>query len=164
MLSEISTKETQARAFSFFAFAGNVGIFLGPFLGMMRYITAVFNLLTSTGGGLANPAQQFPSIFKGIAFFEEYPYALSTIVPATFGFSAAVINAIFLKEVYFHLCQASCCMLTAVDTRSRGHKGQYRPKHVYISTTKVRWCFDCAISIRPYHASCIRVYCRYFHW
>lgn len=33
MLSEISTKHTQARAFSFFSFAGNLGIFVGPLIG-----------------------------------------------------------------------------------------------------------------------------------
>lgn len=33
MFSENSTKHTQARAFSYFAFAGNLGIFLGPLLG-----------------------------------------------------------------------------------------------------------------------------------
>jgi MFS family permease len=33
MLSENSTKHTQARAFSFFAFASNMGIFLGPLIG-----------------------------------------------------------------------------------------------------------------------------------
>jgi MFS family permease len=33
MISENSTKHTQARAFSFFAFASNMGIFLGPLIG-----------------------------------------------------------------------------------------------------------------------------------
>jgi len=33
MLSENSTANTQARAFSFFAFSGNLGIFLGPLIG-----------------------------------------------------------------------------------------------------------------------------------
>jgi len=33
MLSELSTKHTQARAFSFFAFAYNLGIFIGPLIG-----------------------------------------------------------------------------------------------------------------------------------
>jgi MFS family permease len=33
MLSENSTKYTQARAFSYFAFARNLGLFLGPLLG-----------------------------------------------------------------------------------------------------------------------------------
>jgi hypothetical protein len=33
MITENSTKETQARAFSVFAFSGNLGIFLGPMIG-----------------------------------------------------------------------------------------------------------------------------------
>lgn len=33
MLSENSTKQTQARAFSYFAFARNMGLFIGPLLG-----------------------------------------------------------------------------------------------------------------------------------
>lgn len=33
MLSENSTKHTQARAFSYFAFAGNLGLLVGPLLG-----------------------------------------------------------------------------------------------------------------------------------
>jgi MFS family permease len=38
MFSENSTKHTQARAFSYFAFAGNLGIFLGPLLGKYGYL------------------------------------------------------------------------------------------------------------------------------
>lgn len=34
MITENSTAKTQARAFSFFAFAGNLGIFIGPLIGM----------------------------------------------------------------------------------------------------------------------------------
>lgn len=33
MITENSTKKTQARAFSYFAFAGNLGIFTGPLIG-----------------------------------------------------------------------------------------------------------------------------------
>jgi hypothetical protein len=33
MITENSTPKTQARAFSFFAFASNLGIFLGPLVG-----------------------------------------------------------------------------------------------------------------------------------
>ena len=38
MFSENSTKHTQARAFSYFAFAGNLGIFLGQLLGKYGYL------------------------------------------------------------------------------------------------------------------------------
>lgn len=34
MLSEFSTKKTEARAFSLFAVAGNIGILVGPLMGL----------------------------------------------------------------------------------------------------------------------------------
>lgn len=43
MISENSTKHTQARAFSFFAFASNMGIFLGPLIG--TYLATVISRL-----------------------------------------------------------------------------------------------------------------------
>jgi MFS family permease len=33
MFSDLSTKHTQAKAFSYFAFAGNIGLFIGSLLG-----------------------------------------------------------------------------------------------------------------------------------
>jgi MFS-type transporter involved in bile tolerance (Atg22 family) len=39
MMTENSTPRTQARAFSFFAFSGNVGIFLGPLIGMFPLLS-----------------------------------------------------------------------------------------------------------------------------
>ncbi|MCJ1382069.1 hypothetical protein MMC17_005181 [Xylographa soralifera] len=82
MITENSTPRTQARAFSFFAFTGNIGIFLGPLL----------------GGALASPAEQYPSVFGGIYFFEEFPYAVPTIFVGAISASAAIISWLFLKE------------------------------------------------------------------
>lgn len=82
MLSENSTKSTQARIFSWFAFASNLGIFVGPLL----------------GGALAKPAEGWPGLFGGIKFFEDYPYALPTMVTGGFGASAALFVTIFVKE------------------------------------------------------------------
>ncbi|KAK5280192.1 hypothetical protein LTR40_006713, partial [Exophiala xenobiotica] len=82
MISENSTHKTQARAFSFFAFTGNLGIFLGPII----------------GGALAKPATVFPSIFGHIQFFHDYPYALPTIVTGSIGAIATVTSALFIKE------------------------------------------------------------------
>ncbi|PMD30438.1 MFS general substrate transporter [Hyaloscypha variabilis F] len=82
MITENSTPRTQARAFSFFAFSSNVGIFLGPML----------------GGALSDPAKQIGGIFKRIEFFKEYPYALPTFVSGAFGASAAILCVLFLKE------------------------------------------------------------------
>ncbi|KAF3386438.1 putative peptide/nitrate transporter [Penicillium rolfsii] len=82
MVAEHSTPKTQARAFSWFAFTGNLGLFIGPLL----------------GGALADPATQYPDVFGGVKFFEEYPYALSSLVVASIGATAAVTSACFIQE------------------------------------------------------------------
>lgn len=82
MVAEHSTAKTQARAFSWFAFSGNLGIFLGPLL----------------GGALADPATQYPGAFGGVHFFKDYPYALSSLVVALVGATAAVSTALFVQE------------------------------------------------------------------
>ncbi|KAH8601068.1 MFS transporter [Bisporella sp. PMI_857] len=82
MISENSTPKTQARAFSWFAFSSNLGIFLGPFI----------------GGILSNPAKEYPRVFGNIQLFKDFPYALPTLVTGAIGASAAVISALFIKE------------------------------------------------------------------
>ncbi|KAM5351127.1 hypothetical protein ACJ41O_003850 [Fusarium nematophilum] len=82
MISEHSTPETQARAFSWFAFAGNLGIFLGPIL----------------GGALADPAHQYPGAFGHVRFFRDYPYALPGFVTAAISATSALTSTLFLKE------------------------------------------------------------------
>ncbi|KAK8066838.1 permease of the major facilitator superfamily [Apiospora hydei] len=82
MISEHSTPRTQARSFSFFAFAGNVGITVGPLL----------------GGVLADPAQQYPSVFGGVRFFEAYPYALPSFAVGVVGLTAVLTSAFFVEE------------------------------------------------------------------
>lgn len=82
MVSEHSTPETQARAFSWFAFGGNLGIFLGPLL----------------GGTLADPVTQYPNLFGGIRFFEQYPYSLSGFAVGAFSLTGFITSALFLKE------------------------------------------------------------------
>jgi MFS family permease len=82
MISEHSTAKTQARAFSWFAFTGNLGIFAGPLL----------------GGALADPARQYPGTFGNVRFFLDYPYALPSIVVGVMGLSAFVVTALFAEE------------------------------------------------------------------
>ncbi|KAH7381914.1 major facilitator superfamily transporter [Cadophora sp. MPI-SDFR-AT-0126] len=82
MISENSTPRTQARAFSFFAFSGNMGIFLGPLI----------------GGALQDPAGQYGGVFKRVQFFSEYPYALPTFVTGSIALLAALTCGIFVKE------------------------------------------------------------------
>ncbi|KAK6500107.1 hypothetical protein TWF481_010465 [Arthrobotrys musiformis] len=82
MISEQSTVKTQARAFSLFAFTGNLGILFGPLI----------------GGALAEPASQYPGIFRGIPFFERYPYALSSFAVGGVGLVITVICAVNVEE------------------------------------------------------------------
>ena len=82
MISENSTPKTQAKAFSYFAFTGNLGIFLGPII----------------GGAFADPVHQYPKLFRGSAFFSKYPYALPTLVAGGFGLTATLTCILFLKE------------------------------------------------------------------
>ncbi|CAJ2506556.1 Uu.00g006860.m01.CDS01 [Anthostomella pinea] len=82
MISEHSTSHTQARAFGWFAFSGNLGILIGPLL----------------GGALADPAGQYPRTFGGVWFFEVYPYALSSIVVGCIGLTAVFTSALFVEE------------------------------------------------------------------
>lgn len=50
------------------------------------------------GGALATPATQYGGIFKRIQFFEEYPYALSTLVIGAVGLLTAALALTFVKE------------------------------------------------------------------
>ncbi|KAH6898231.1 major facilitator superfamily domain-containing protein [Thelonectria olida] len=82
MIAEISTPETQAQAFGWFAFFGNMGIFLGPIL----------------GGVLASPAEQYPRVFGKIQFFVDYPYALPGFVTGAIAATSFVACAFLLNE------------------------------------------------------------------
>lgn len=81
MISELSTKKTQAVAFSWFAFAGNLGILFGPML----------------GGALADPAHAYPGVFGHSSFFIKYPYSLPSFVIAGVGLSSVIVS-LFVKE------------------------------------------------------------------
>ncbi|KAL2161626.1 hypothetical protein VTH06DRAFT_8188 [Thermothelomyces fergusii] len=82
MISEHSTPKTQARAFAWFAFAGNLGILFGPLI----------------GGLLADLAGQYPSLFGGIRFLHDYPYALASFAVSAIGFSAVAVAVLFIEE------------------------------------------------------------------
>lgn len=82
MITENSTAKTQARAFSFYAFTRNLGIMIGPLI----------------GGGLADPAGQYGGVFARTRFFQDYPYALATIVSGIVAASATLLCTLFVKE------------------------------------------------------------------
>lgn len=101
MITENSTKKTQARAFSYFAFSGNLGIFIGSILGMYNICLFLFKIQTNMdpGGGLESPSKKFPSTFGRIAFFRDYPYALPGFIVALVALTAAILATFFIKEV-----------------------------------------------------------------
>jgi hypothetical protein len=72
-------------------------------------------VLTLAGGALADPAMQIGGIFRRIDFFTEYPYALPTFISGIFGASAAILCALFVKEVGLVLSQ----IVTNTDIASR---------------------------------------------
>ncbi|KAI6795254.1 MFS general substrate transporter [Hortaea werneckii] len=82
MISENCTKQSQAKAFSWYMFTRNLGILIGPLI----------------GGGLANPTKQFPHVFAPGTFFEKYCYALSTYVTGAVCLSATFTSLFGLKE------------------------------------------------------------------
>lgn len=82
MLSDHTTAETQAVAFSWFAFANNVGIFLGPII----------------GGVLADPTEQFPGLFGGIKLLEDYPYILAGATITACSVVSIVLSMLYLEE------------------------------------------------------------------
>jgi hypothetical protein len=82
MISENSTPKTQARAFSTPAVFGNLGIFIGVLV-----------------GGLAKPAEQYPSVFGNIKFFQDYPYAFPTMISGVLTLSALLVTIFFIEEV-----------------------------------------------------------------
>ncbi|RMY82407.1 hypothetical protein D0864_02232 [Hortaea werneckii] len=82
MISENCTKRSQAKAFSWYMFTRNLGIFIGPLI----------------GGGLANPIEQFPNVFVPGSFFGQYRYALSTYATGAVCLSATLTSLFGLRE------------------------------------------------------------------
>jgi MFS family permease len=82
MIAENSTPKTQAKTFGWFSIGGNLGMFLGPVV----------------GGALASPATQYPSLFSGMEFFEQHPYALPGLATGVISLTGALTMALFLKE------------------------------------------------------------------
>jgi MFS family permease len=100
MLSENSTKHTQARTFSYFAFARNLGLFLGPLVGECSGPPSLtLNSPLYIGGVLERPATKYASTFGRLQFFHDYPYALPGFATSIIALSAALSTTLFVKEV-----------------------------------------------------------------
>lgn len=82
MLTENSNQSSQARTFSYFALAGNMGMGLGPFI----------------SGALADPIRQYPNLFGEVGVFKRYPYILATIGTGIIGFSAFIASYLVVRE------------------------------------------------------------------
>ena len=76
MMQELSTKRSQARVMSWFAFSGNLGIFLGPIVG---------GALADVGGG-------------NVKLLRRFPYLLPNLVTGLISLSAAGVCAWLVKE------------------------------------------------------------------
>jgi hypothetical protein len=98
MITENSSPKTQARAFSLFAFFGNLGIFVGVLV-----------------GGFAKPAEQYPKYFGNVKFFLNFPFALPTIISGILIASALIVTIFFVDEVIWFL--DFYFNLTLIDTR-----------------------------------------------
>ncbi|KAK4200177.1 putative permease of the major facilitator superfamily [Triangularia verruculosa] len=72
----------QAKAFGWFSIANNLGISIGPLL----------------GGALAEPVRQYPVLFKGWKWLEEYPYVLSSLVIGGLGLICAAVVGWSVEE------------------------------------------------------------------
>lgn len=82
MISEHSTRKTQARAFSYYGSSYSLGVLAGPLI----------------GGGLANPVSEYPSIFGSVQLFRAYPYALPSLLCGLFGLTSAIITYLYAEE------------------------------------------------------------------
>lgn len=102
MIMESCTKEPQAKVFSWYMFSRHIGALLGPLIGKLglAYSCAIVadDFIRAQGGPLAKPAEQFPRFFGGFAFWERYPYALSTYLAGTIILLAALLSLLFLKD------------------------------------------------------------------
>lgn len=102
MLAELSTSSTQARVFSWFAFSGNLGLFLGPLL----------------GGALATPLgrPKAGDSNENVPFLAAYPYALPGFVVAGLGFLAALLCALSVQETLVVKKKKPALASTATET------------------------------------------------
>ncbi|RDA92035.1 hypothetical protein CP533_0967 [Ophiocordyceps camponoti-saundersi (nom. inval.)] len=82
MIGDHSTPQTRAAAYSWFGFAGNVGVLLGPLV----------------GGALAEPARNMPALFGEVELFIEHPYLLSGLAVSVIIAVAAIATALGLEE------------------------------------------------------------------
>lgn len=92
-MSEICDDSNQARGMALIAAQGGFGRLTGP----------------AVGGYLAEPAAQYPELFRGIAVLEAYPYALPCLVGAAIAILTFAGAACSLQETLPSRRAAACC-------------------------------------------------------
>jgi MFS family permease len=78
----------QSRAFLLLPMCANIGVIIGPVL----------------GGLTSDPAANYPHLFGGIKWLEEFPYSPPNLLSAIFLGSAALAVFFGLEEVPIHQC------------------------------------------------------------
>ncbi|KAF7349133.1 Major facilitator superfamily transporter [Mycena venus] len=91
MITENSTGRTQAKAFSFFSVAGNIGIFLGPPIGRPSLTLSSYSLMSFCCRRFPDSTVNYPSIFEHMHLFKTYPYLLPTLITGCVAASATVL-------------------------------------------------------------------------
>lgn len=84
MVAEImhGKKVHQTRAFALLPMARNIGTILGPII----------------GGLLANPSEQYPSLFGSSKLLQKFPYLLPNLVPIPLALFAVFMVSLFIRE------------------------------------------------------------------
>ncbi|MBE3048253.1 hypothetical protein IMZ48_38265 [Candidatus Bathyarchaeota archaeon] len=77
----VPEKSLQPIAFSLMPLVWSLGSIFGP----------------AFGGFFAKPADQFPSVFGGVAFWEKYPFLLPNLVASVVFLGSVSTAALFLK-------------------------------------------------------------------
>lgn len=101
----------QSRAFLILPMTFNIGVIIGPILGMSSATLATLNFAANSpheGGLLADPVGSYPSIFgsdsliggeDGVGWMRKWPYALPNLVSAVFLVISALGIVLGLEEV-----------------------------------------------------------------
>lgn len=100
MLAENSTPKSRALVFGWFSSSNMLGLFIGPVM----------------GGFFANPTSL--GVFRGIRFFEYYPYALPTLMVAVLS-AIGLIATIFLIEETLDKTSTDDCDEEAASQKGR---------------------------------------------
>jgi len=104
LVSELCSREHEARAMGLTAGCWSLGMVFGPML----------------GGLLANPAKLYPDTFGGIGIFEEFPYLLPNLVTAGMGIAACGLVYVFLPETLYEHVSGDGHMSEGAKPTQRG--------------------------------------------